>query len=239
MTLKHFRTWTILALCAGLGALTACSTTFVKPGYDFQSVGKVAVLITMNAGTPEQQQQVADLFALHVLQKNYDVVDRPKLADLTREAAFQSASGITSPEGRAKLARDKVSAVIVVNVHMPVGEHWRERYGYADEDEVDITLKAQMLDVRTGTLLWSGEGVVTLNAVMEAYGIEAPPAVPGVPVEEKPPAPVIGGIAGAAPGATAGEALQPEMAKYIRTVIERTCEELPARAAAAKSPGTP
>ncbi|MGD1000200.1 MAG: hypothetical protein ABSA67_05820 [Candidatus Brocadiia bacterium] len=231
--MKHFRTWTIIALCAGLGALTACSTGFVQPGYDFQSVGKVAVLITMNAGSPAQQQEVADLFALHVLQKNYDVMDRGNLADLSNDAAFRNASGITGPEGRAKLAGHKVSAVIVVNVHMPTGEHWRARYGYADEDEVDITMKAEMSDVQTGTLLWVGKGVVTLNDVMEAYGIAAPESGPGA-VIEKTPVPVIGGIAGAAPGGTAGEALQPDMAKYMRSAIEKTCEDLPARTPAPK-----
>jgi hypothetical protein len=239
MTMKRFRTWSIVALCAGLGALTACSTTFVKPGYDFQSVGKVAVLITMNAGNPAQQQEVADLFAIQVLQKSYEVVDRPNLADLANEAALQSAAGVTSPEGRAKLAGHKVSAVILVNVHMPTGEHWRAKYGYADEDEVDITMTAKMSDVQTGTLLWSGKGVVTLDDVMEAYGIAAPPAVPGVPVEEKPPVPVIGSIAGAAAGGTVGEALQPDMAKFMRTVIEKTCEELPARTPAGKLPDSP
>ncbi len=237
--MKHFKTWARVALCAGLGALAGCSTNFVKPGYDFQSVGKVAVLITMNAGTTAQQQEVADLFALQVLQKNYDVMDRPKLADLTNDAVFQSAAGVTSAEGRAKLAGHEVSAVIVVDVHMPTAEHWRARYGYADEDEVDIVMKAQMLDVRTGTLLWTGKGVVTLDDVMEAYGIADPASVPGLPVKTPPPVPLIGSIAGAAPGGTVGEALESDMAKYIRTVIANTCEGLPERLPMRKSPGAP
>ena len=116
--MKKLRTWAIVALCGLLGALTACSsgTSFVRPGYDFSTVGRVAVLVTMNAGNPAQQQEIADLFAMQVLQKGYDVIDRANLADLTNEAAFQNDSGITSPEARAKLAIHNVSAVIVVNV---------------------------------------------------------------------------------------------------------------------------
>ena len=84
--MKKFRTWAIVALCGLLGALTACSsgTSFVRPGYDFNTVGKVAVLISMNAGNPPQQQEIADLFAMQVLQKGYDVIDRANLADLTQ-----------------------------------------------------------------------------------------------------------------------------------------------------------
>ena len=108
-------------LCVILGALTACSSgsRFVRPGYTFNSVGKVAVLVTMNVGGPAQQQEIADLFAMQVLQKGYDVIDRASLADLSNEVAFQNESGITSPEGRAKLSIHNVSAVIVVNVSTP------------------------------------------------------------------------------------------------------------------------
>ena len=142
--MKKFRTWAIVGLCGFLGALTACSSgsSFVRPGYDFNTVGKVAVLISMNAGNPGQQQEIADLFAMQILQKGYDVVDRANIADLSNEAAFQNASGIASPEARAKLHIHNVSAVIVVNVSTPntdevppssesywVRGHWRPVYG--------------------------------------------------------------------------------------------------------------
>ena len=106
---RKFRTWAIVALCGLLGALTACSsgTSFVKPGYDFSTVGRVAVLISMNAGNPGQQQEIADLFAMLVLQKGYDVVDRANLADLVNEAAFQNESGIA---GVAFMASEAVGA---------------------------------------------------------------------------------------------------------------------------------
>ncbi len=200
--MKKLRTWAIVALCGLLGVLTACSsgTSFVRPGYDFSKVGRVAVLISMSAGNPAQQQEIADLFAMQVLQKGYDVVDRANLADLTNEAAFQNESGITSPEARAKLAIHNVSAVIVVNVGTPstymvppssesfwVRGHWRPDYaggwvwepghwevrqrpGYVAQNGEDISITAKMLDVQTGTLLWAGEGTGSLKSGLATLG---------------------------------------------------------------------
>jgi hypothetical protein len=225
-----------------MGTLTACSSdsNFVNPGYDFRSVGKVAVLLTMNAGDAVQQQEVADMFAVYVLQKNYDVMDRANLADLSNEAALRDASGIAGPQGRAKLAGHGISAVIVVHVHMPTGEHWRARYGYADEDEMDITITARMLDVQTGALLWSGKAT---DAVPTGMAMSGSPLLGGGageaagPVSAKTAGLVIGGSAGAPAGGAAGAALEPDMAQLLRSVIEDTCKELPPRTPADKLPG--
>jgi hypothetical protein len=233
------RAWMIVTLCGVLGALTACSSDsgFVKPGYDFRSVGKVAALVTMNAGNPAQRQEVADLFAIHVLQKGYDVVDRAPLADLGNEAAFQDASGITSPEGRKKLATHKLSVVIVANVHMPTHESWRAKYGYTDETAEDITMTAQMFDVEAGTLLWAGHGRITLDIVLEDYGIALPKAGAATrSAAEKALVPVIGGIAGAQAGGTVGAALEPDITRLLHSLIERTCKDLPPRTQAGAVP---
>ena len=110
--MKNSRAWMVAALCGLLGALTACSSgsSFVRPGYDFNSVGRVAVIVSMSAGYPPQRQEIADLFAMHILQKGYDVIDRVNVPDLAQEVAFQNTSGITSPDGRAKLAIHNVSS---------------------------------------------------------------------------------------------------------------------------------
>ena len=91
--MKSFRAWMMAALCVVLAALTACSSgsSYVRSGYNFNSVGKVAVIVSMNVGSPAQQQEVADLFAMQVLRKGYDVIDRANIADLANEAAFQTA----------------------------------------------------------------------------------------------------------------------------------------------------
>jgi hypothetical protein len=198
---KKSRAWTLVALCGFLGALTACSsgTSYVRAGYDFNSVGRVAVVMSMNSGSTPQQQEVADLFAMEVLKKGYDVVDRANLQELSNEAWFQNTSGITSPEGRQKLAIHNISAVMVVNVRAPTayqvppssesywvhgrwrpgpyGEwvwepgHWEvvQRPGYMAESGEDISITAKMLDVQTGTLLWEGEGTGSLKSGLATF----------------------------------------------------------------------
>ena len=263
--MKKFRTWVIVALCGFLGALTACSSgsSFVRPNYDFNSVGKVAVLISINAGNPAQQQEIADLFAMQVLQKGYDVIDRANLADLSNEAAFQNGSGITSPEARAKLDIHNVSAVIVVNVSTPnayevppssesywVRGHWRpvyggwvwepghwevrQRPGYVAENGEDISMTAKMLDVQTGTLLWAGEGTGSLKSGLATFGGALLGAArrrgAGLGHRKRRAGAVIGGMAGALGGGVAGAALEENLAQLMRSVIEKTCRGLPARA---------
>jgi len=261
----------MVALCGALVALTACSSgsSFVRPGYNFNSVGKVAVLISMNAGNPAQQQEIADLFAMHILQKGYDVIDRVNVADLEREVAFQNTSGITSPDGRAKLAIHNVSTVVVVNVSTPdtvnvppssesywVRGHWRQTYegwvwepghwevrtrpGYVTENGQEISMTAKMLDVQTGTLLWAGEGTGDLKGGLATFGGAVLGAGAGAAIGSigNTTGAIVGGVAGALAGGTAGAVLQPNMAQLLRSVIRKTCRDLPARTQVGAVPGS-
>ena len=112
----------VAGLCAIIGALNACSSmgNYAKASADFQALGKISVFLTMNCASPAQQQEVADLFAMQIQQKGYEVIDRAQIADLARESLFQNAWSINGPEGRAKLASRAVSVVIVVNANVSV-----------------------------------------------------------------------------------------------------------------------
>ena len=217
MTMKKSSAWMMAGLCGLLCALTACASasSVVKPNYDFRTVGRVAVLIQSSVGSPAQQRQIADLFAMHILSKGYDVIDRANLSDLVNEAEFQNTSGITSPEGRAKLAIRNVSAVIVTNVS-EIGD--------------EISLTAKMMDVQSGTLLWSGEGTGKLEEWLAPVGGALVGGGAGAAVGSmigNTPGAVIGGIAGAAAGGVAGAALTPSDAQLLRKVVAKTCKGLP------------
>jgi hypothetical protein len=226
--MKNFRAWTMAALCVVLCALTACSSgsSYVRSGYNFNSVGKVAVIVSLNVGSPAQQQEVADLFAMQVLRKGYDVIDRANIADLANEAAFQNSSGITSTEGRTKLAIDNVSTVVVVNVSTPLTGPY-----YSNDGGQEIAITAKMLDVRSGTLLWAGEGNGELKSGLATFGGALVGAGAGAAVGSaigNTGGAVIGGVAGALGGGAAGAALEENQAQLLRSVIRKTCEELPA-----------
>jgi len=216
--MKISRLWVSLIMCGVVCTLSACASgsSFVRPGYDFHSVGKTAVLLTSsNIGDPAVQAEVADLFAMHLLSKGYDVIDRANIADLMKEAEFQNASGITSPEGRAKLAIHNVSAVVVTNVSQ-LGD--------------EISMTAKMVDVESGSLLWAGEGTGSMRRWLAPVGGgllgAGAGAVTGAVIGGTRGA-IIGGVAGGAGGATAGAALQPAEAKLLRRVIAKTCRALP------------
>lgn len=236
--MKNSSAWMVVALCGILGALMACSSgsSFVRPGYNFNSVGKVAVVVSMNVGYPSQQQEIADLFAMHILQKGYDVIDRVNVADLEREVAFQNTSGITSPDGRAKLAIHNVSTVVVVNVSVPVAGSAQAYYG--DDEQISIT--AKMLDVQTGTLLWAGEGTGDLKGGLATFGGAVLGAGAGAAIGSigNTTGAIVGGVAGALAGGTAGAVLQPNMAQLLRSVIRKTCRDLPARTQVGAVPGS-
>ncbi len=226
----------VVALCGLVGALTACSSgsSFVKPGYNFNSVGRVAVVVSMNAGYPPQQQEIADLFAMRILQKGYDVIDRVNIADLQREVAFQNTSGITSPDGRQQLAIHNVSTLVVVNVSVPVAGPAQMYYG--DDEQISVT--AKMLDVQTGTLLWAGEGTGDLKGGLAVFGGALLGAGAGAAIGSigNTTGAIVGGVAGALAGGTMGAALQPDMEQLLRSVIQKTCRDLPARAQAGAAP---
>jgi hypothetical protein len=217
-----------VALCGLLGALTACSSgsSYVKPGYNFNSVGRVAVIVSMSVGYPPQRQEIADLFAMHILQKGYDVIDRANVPDLAQEVAFQNTSGITSPDGREKLAIHNVSTVVVVNMAM--------------QNEEDFSMTAKMLDVQTGTLLWAGEGTGDLKGGLATFGGAVLGAGAGAAIGSigNTTGAIVGGVAGALAGGTAGAVLQPNMAQLLRSVIRKTCRDLPARTQVGAVPGS-
>jgi len=217
-----------VALCGLLGALTACSSgsSYVKPGYNFNSVGRVAVIVSMSVGYPPQRQEIADLFAMHILQKGYDVIDRANVPDLAQEVAFQNTSGITSPDGREKLAIHNVSTVVVVNMAM--------------QNEEDFSMTAKMLDVQTGTLLWAGEGTGALKSGLATFGGAVLGAGAGAAIGSigNTTGAIVGGVAGALGGGVVGAALEPGQAQLLRSVIEKTCRDLPARTQVGAVPGS-
>ena len=141
----------VLALLVGLLGC-ASGSSFVRPGYDFTSLGKIAVVCETKGLSRSQQQEVADLFAMEILRRGYDLIDRVNIEQIMNEAEFQTASGITSPEGRVKLAIHNVSGLITTNVSA-LGE--------------EISMTSKMIDVETGTVLW----MVTATTLVGVGGL--------------------------------------------------------------------
>ena len=108
---------------------------------------------------------------------------------------------------------------------------------YGDNEQISVT--AKMLDVQTGTLLWAGEGTGDLKGGLAVFGGGLLGAGAGATTGwaiARTPGAIIGGVAGALAGGTAGAVLQPDTEQLLRSVIEKTCRDLPARTQAGAAP---
>ena len=112
----------IVVVCALVGAVMligGCSSgeSYVKAGYDFTRLNKVAIVDVQGdiSGEPAKNQ-IADFFAMELLKKGFEPVERAQVQTLLTEQKFQT-SGLTSQEGAAKAGRIlNVPAVLVVNI---------------------------------------------------------------------------------------------------------------------------
>jgi len=208
--MKRLRSGFMGLLMLGILVLTGCAagTSYVRPDANFKTVGKVGVVAESSVLMPEAKSEVADLFSMELMKKGYDVIDRVNIEQLSREAEFQNESGMTSSSGRAKLAVNNISSIIIVNVR---------EFG----DKVSMT--AKMVDVGSGKLLWMGEGTGSLKSGLGTFGGALIGSLAGNAIGRTGLSTAVGGFA----GGLAGKAMEPEQANLARSVIEKVCADLP------------
>ncbi len=93
-----------------------------------------------------------------------------------------------------------------------------------------ISMTGKMMDVKTGSVFWMGEGSGDLKKGLGTIGGALVGAGIGGGVGNKvggTQGAVVGAVGGGAVGAVAGSALEPNQAKLARSVISKTCKNLP------------
>jgi hypothetical protein len=212
-----------ISMCAAVIAVVligGCSSgeSYVKAGYDFTRLDKVAVVDVQGdiSGEPAKNQ-IADFFGMELLKKGFGPVERAEVQTLLKEQKFQT-SGLTSPEGAAKAGRIlNVPAVLVVNI---------PNFG----EEMSMT--AKMIDVEDGSVLWAGSGSgktgKTLSTIFGAAAGAGAGAAAGAAVGGR-DSTVIGGVAGGVLGGVAGHELSPQKAEKAQQIIKKICKRLPPR----------
>jgi hypothetical protein len=214
------RTLCLLGMTAVLmasGCASQDGDSFVKPGFDFSSVTRVAVLppegMTYNAGV---QNQIATYFEMELMRKGYDCVARTEINRVVKEQELQ-ASGITSSQGMATAGQILNTPVIMV-VNVP-------------QFDDKISLTAKLIRVEDGALLWVGEGSggtgKTMSTIVGAVG----GAVVGVLLAGDDSSDrVAAGVAGGLLGGVAGNAIAPSVEKQFKKIVrDKVCKALPAR----------
>ena len=217
----------IVCLCTLLAALlvSGCATgtgeSFVRTGYDFSHLDKVAVIEVSGAVRGEAaKNQIGDFIAMELLKKGYTPVERAQVQALLKEQKFQ-ATDVTSTEGAVRAGRIlNVPAVLLVNIP-------------TYKEEMNLTIK--MIDVEDGGILWLGSGSgrtgKTLSTILgAAAGAAGGAVVAGGDSDDR----VLGGVIGGVLGGVAGHALSPQQAVQVQKIIKKICVELPPRAAVSK-----
>jgi hypothetical protein len=195
-----------------------CSSgeSYVKAGYDFAGLDKIAIVdVQGDVAGEAAKNQIADFFGMELMKKGYTPVERAQVQSLLKEHEFQ-ASDLTTDEGAARAGRIlNVPVVLVVNIP-----------NFGEE----ISMTAKMLDVEDGTVLWMGSGLGSTGRTLATIAGAAGGAVAGVAIaggetDDR----TVGGIAGGVLGGVAGRALSPQKAQKAQEIIKKMCKSLPHR----------
>jgi len=205
-----------MAMLFASGCAQDRGESFIRLGYNFSAVDKVAIVEVEGPIRGELvKNQISSFFEQELLKKGYTPVERRQVQLLLKEQKFQ-ASDITSPDNAARAGKIlNVPAVLTINIP-------------TYKDEMNIT--AKMIDVQDGSIIWSGSGfgrsgkggATFLGA---AVGAAAGAIVAGGDTRDK----VAGGVIGGVLGGVAGRAMSPQQAEQMQKIIKKVCEKLPPR----------
>src|SRR4030042_6727882 len=159
------KTITAVALLTALMLVGGCASdkSFVKAGFDFSALDKIAVIdVRGDINTDAARNQIADLFEAELIKKGYTPMERTKAQTLLREQQSQTLdlAGPTDA-ARAGLILD-VPAVLVIDVP-ELGE--------------EMTITAKMIDAETGGILWMADDSGGLGATLAPI-LRLGPAMP-------------------------------------------------------------
>lgn len=207
---------TLLAALVVGGCATGKGESYVRAGYNFGALEKVAVVeVSGQVKGDAAKNQIADFFTMELLKRGYAPVERAQVQTLLDEQDFQ-ASDITSNEGAAQVGKIlNVPAVMLVSI--PTCKE-------------NISMTAKMIDVEDGSILWLGSGSgstgKTGSTILGAVaGAVAGAVVAGGDSDDR----VVGGVIGGVLGGVAGRALTPQQAEQVKKIITKVCENLPSR----------
>lgn len=209
---------TIACLLIAVAAGGCCSSGegFVRPGFDFSGVRRVAVAEITGVGNEAAKTDIGDLFARELLKRGYEPVERRQIKAVLTEQEFQQ-TDFTSPVATARLGRvANVDAIIVGNLAV------------LDEERVSMT--AKLLDVEDASILWMGSGSgrtgrTLFTVIGGAFGAAAGWAFGGDPDGKQ-----AGAIGGAVAGGMIGRSLSPERREQARKAIRVIFDSFPPRA---------
>jgi len=206
----------VLAIAVLLIGGCSSGESYVKAGYDFSRLDKIAVVdVQGDVGGEAAKNQIAGYFEMELLRTGYSPIERARMQSLLKEHEFQ-ASDLTTDDGAARAGQIlNVPVVLVVNI--------------PNFDE-EMSMTAKMIDVEDASIIWAGSGSGrtgrTLGTIFGAVaGAVGGAVIAGGDSSDR----TAGAIAGGVLGGVAGQALSPQKAEQAQKVIKRMCKSLPYR----------
>jgi hypothetical protein len=216
----------LCVLAAGLLLLSSASCGMMsrssqkssfRVGYDFSGVNKVAIVAVQGSLKSETaKDQIADFFAIELLEQGYAPVGRAQvrasLADLASGSKGEEQEvpkDLTTNEAAVEVGRMlKVPAVLTVNI-----PHFGE----------EITLTVTMIDVEDGSILWLANGSGRGQGAFGFGGGSKGSKDDGL----------LGGFVGDETNAATNEPLSVDEAKRAQRIVKTMCKSLPSKLAPA------
>ena len=210
--------WSNVIRIGGVGRMRlGAGQSVASVSFDVSKYGKVAIIDVAGAVYGEGVKgRISDLFAMELIRKGYDVIDRANVKKLVDEQKFQ-ASDLASEQGAAQAGKMlNVPAVILVSIPRYEGER--------------LSMTAKMIDVEQSNIIWIGEGTGKTNKTLgTVLGAAAGAVVGGVVAGGDRGDRTIGAVAGGVLGGVAGNAMSPDQEDQVKKVIQKVCKDLPSR----------
>ena len=202
----------VTALIAG-GCISRSHS--LRSSYDFSQVEKVAIVAVEGAVTSETaKDQIADIFAMELLDKGYSPIGRAQVRAKLREQELESSELTTSEAAVEAGLILKVPVVMVIEI-----PHFND----------EITMTAKLIEVENGSIIWMGKstgraarsvpgafmGVITGSSTGGGGGSDNYDLMSG-PIAE---------LFGGQPN----QALTPEEEQKIQRIVRSICASLPAK----------
>jgi len=190
-----------------------CSSgeSFSRAGYDFEMVDHVAIVTVEGTLRSEPaRDQIADLFAMELLQKGYAPVGRIQVKAFLKEQQLELTDLITAEGATSTGQILNVPVVLVVNIPQ-FGEQ--------------IAMVAQMIDVENGSVLWIGKGLGRASGPLSSFLGAFSGGGAGTGGEGE----VFAGVGGGVLGGMTGGVLSPQEVGSAQKVIRKMCRSLPSK----------
>ncbi len=214
--MRKYMVMVILPVVSFFLSLSGCATgeSVVAPAFYELSPERIAIVdISGDIRGDAPKNQVGEYFAMELIRRGYDVVERGRVESILKEQDFQR-SDVTTSEGAARMGEVlNVPAVAMLDVNL-VGEK--------------LSLTGRIVDTETAVILWMGSGRGGSGQALATIGGAAAGAAAGSQVGGG-SGRTVATVGGAVLGGAAGHTLAPQTARVVQRAIKRMIRGLPER----------